>query len=263
MRVLLTGAAGFVGTAVGEVLEADGHEVVRVDLMLPQAHGDTRPPAGTHHVDVRDATSWLGLLRDVDAVCHQAAVVGAGAAVADLPEYAAAIDVYTDALGGERWLHVQEYAAPAEIPEAVTRRRFGELLAGAAEALEVPRERIATKTRARGKGGSKYGQLSHRGELLTVREGEARLKVNLFDYLDTGLFLDHRPLRLRIAREAQGGRFLNLFCYTGAATVRSPWSSWSRSRPPIPHVPTAFWIAASSLPAIVRTSISSISMRSE
>lgn len=140
---------------------------------------------------------------------------------ADLPEYAAAIDVYTDALGGERWLHVQEYAAPAEIPEAVTRRRFGELLAGAADALEVPRERIATKTRARGKGGSKYGQLSHRGELLTVREGEARLKVNLFDYLDTGLFLDHRPLRLRIAREAQGGRFLNLFCYTGAATVHA------------------------------------------
>ena len=70
----------------------------------------------------------------------------------------------------------------------------------ALEALEVPRDRIATKTRARGKGGSKYGQLAHRGELLTVREGEARLKVNLFDYLDTGLFLDHRPLRLRIAR---------------------------------------------------------------
>ena len=85
MRVLLTGSAGFVGTAVGEVLEADGHEVVRVDLMLPQAHGDTRPPAGTHHVDVRDAASWHGLLRGVDAVCHQAALVGAGVAVADLP----------------------------------------------------------------------------------------------------------------------------------------------------------------------------------
>ncbi|MDH5832970.1 bifunctional 23S rRNA (guanine(2069)-N(7))-methyltransferase RlmK/23S rRNA (guanine(2445)-N(2))-methyltransferase RlmL [Luteimonas kalidii] len=140
---------------------------------------------------------------------------------ADLPEYAAAIDVYTAAVTGERWLHVQEYAAPAEIPEAVTRRRFGELLAGAADALEVPRERTAIKTRARGKGGSKYGHLAHRGEFLTVREGEARLRVNLFDYLDTGLFLDHRPLRLRIAREAQGGRFLNLFCYTGAATVHA------------------------------------------
>ncbi|TWT21357.1 bifunctional 23S rRNA (guanine(2069)-N(7))-methyltransferase RlmK/23S rRNA (guanine(2445)-N(2))-methyltransferase RlmL [Luteimonas marina] len=140
---------------------------------------------------------------------------------ADIPEYAAAIDVYTDAGSRERWLHVQEYAAPAEIPEAVTRRRFGELLAGAAEALDVPRERIAVKTRAKGKGGSKYGHFAHRGEFMSVREGAARLRVNLFDYLDTGLFLDHRPLRLSIAEEARGGRFLNLFCYTGAATVQA------------------------------------------
>ena len=56
---------------------------------------------------------------------------------------------------------------------------------------------------------------------MTVREGAARLRVNLFDYLDTGLFLDHRPLRLRLQREARGKRFLNLFCYTGAATVHA------------------------------------------
>ncbi|HRO26409.1 MAG TPA: bifunctional 23S rRNA (guanine(2069)-N(7))-methyltransferase RlmK/23S rRNA (guanine(2445)-N(2))-methyltransferase RlmL [Luteimonas sp.] len=140
---------------------------------------------------------------------------------ADIPEYAAAIDVYTDAATRERWLHVQEYAAPAEIPEATTRKRFGELLAGAADVLEVPRERISVKTRAKGRGGSKYGHFAHRGEFLTVREGDARLRVNLFDYLDTGLFLDHRPLRDRIAREVQGRRFLNLFCYTGVATVRA------------------------------------------
>ncbi|HRN61824.1 MAG TPA: bifunctional 23S rRNA (guanine(2069)-N(7))-methyltransferase RlmK/23S rRNA (guanine(2445)-N(2))-methyltransferase RlmL [Luteimonas sp.] len=140
---------------------------------------------------------------------------------ADIPEYAAAIDAYTDAATRERWLHVQEYAAPAEIPEATTRKRFGELLAGAADVLEVPRERISVKTRAKGRGGSKYGHFAHRGEFLTVREGDARLRVNLFDYLDTGLFLDHRPLRDRIAREVQGRRFLNLFCYTGVATVRA------------------------------------------
>ncbi|MDH7454675.1 bifunctional 23S rRNA (guanine(2069)-N(7))-methyltransferase RlmK/23S rRNA (guanine(2445)-N(2))-methyltransferase RlmL [Luteimonas composti] len=140
---------------------------------------------------------------------------------ADIPEYAAAVDVYAEADTGTRWLHVQEYAAPTEIPETVTRKRFGELLAGAAEALEVPRERIAVKTRARGKGGSKYGHFAHRGEFLTVREGAARLRANLFDYLDTGLFLDHRPLRLAIAEEARDKRFLNLFCYTGAATVQA------------------------------------------
>ena len=140
---------------------------------------------------------------------------------ADIPEHAAAVDVYTDASSRERWLHVQEYAAPADIPEPVARRRLGELLAGAADALDVPRERIALKTRTRGKGGSKYGNLAHRGEFMTVREGNARLRVNLFDYLDTGLFLDHRPLRLRIAQEARDARFLNLFCYTGAATVQA------------------------------------------
>jgi 23S rRNA (guanine2445-N2)-methyltransferase / 23S rRNA (guanine2069-N7)-methyltransferase len=141
---------------------------------------------------------------------------------ADLPEYAAAIDVYAEAGDpGRRWLHVQEYAPPASVPEQTARRRLGDLLAAAREVFELPQERIAVKTRARGKGGSKYGRMDARGEFIVVREGGARLRVNLFDYLDTGLFLDHRPLRARIAAEAGGKRFLNLFCYTGAATVQA------------------------------------------
>lgn len=141
---------------------------------------------------------------------------------ADLPEYAAAVDVYAEADASERrWLHVQEYAAPAQIPEQDVRRRLNELLAAAREVFELPHERIALKTRSRGKGGSKYGRFDQRGEQLVVREGAVRLQVNLFDYLDTGLFLDHRPMRLRIAAEAPGTRFLNLFCYTGAATVHA------------------------------------------
>ncbi|GGK11790.1 bifunctional 23S rRNA (guanine(2069)-N(7))-methyltransferase RlmK/23S rRNA (guanine(2445)-N(2))-methyltransferase RlmL [Luteimonas terricola] len=142
---------------------------------------------------------------------------------ADLPEYAVAIDVYTEADDPDAtWLHVQEYAAPADIPDADVRRRFGEVLGAAREVFGVPRERLATKVRARGKGGSKYGAaVERRGEFITVREGAARLRVNLFDYLDTGLFLDHRPLRTRMQREARGKRFLNLFCYTGAATVHA------------------------------------------
>lgn len=141
---------------------------------------------------------------------------------ADIPEYAAAIDVYTtDEASPRTFLHVQEYAAPADIPENVQRRRLNELLAAAREVFAVPREHVALKTRARGKGGSKYGQMDSRGEFVTVREGDARLRVNLFDYLDTGLFLDHRPMRLRIAAEAEDVRFLNLFGYTGAATVHA------------------------------------------
>jgi len=141
---------------------------------------------------------------------------------ADLPEYAAAVDVYAEEGGqGRTFLHVQEYAAPASIPEADVRRRFGELLAAAREAFAVPAEQVAVKSRARGKGGAKYGRLAERDEFVVVRESGARLRVNLFDYLDTGLFLDHRPLRRRMALEARGKRFLNLFCYTGVASVQA------------------------------------------
>ncbi|MGX5672401.1 bifunctional 23S rRNA (guanine(2069)-N(7))-methyltransferase RlmK/23S rRNA (guanine(2445)-N(2))-methyltransferase RlmL [Thermomonas fusca] len=139
---------------------------------------------------------------------------------ADIPEYACAVDVYTT-IEGETWLHVQEYAAPAEIPEATTRKRLSDLLLAVREVFGLPREKVAVKTRSTGKGGSKYGHFDHRGQFLTVEEGAAKLQVNLFDYLDTGLFLDHRPLRAKMALEARGKRFLNLFCYTGVATVQA------------------------------------------
>lgn len=149
---------------------------------------------------------------------------------ADIPEYAAAVDVYT-AVGrdGEAsresfpqvWLHVQEYAPPREIPEAVARDRLRDLVRGAGQALDVPRERIALKTRYRAKGGSKYGRLERRDELLLVEEGGLRFRVNLFDYLDSGLFLDHRPARARLRAAAHDARFLNLFCYTATASVQA------------------------------------------
>lgn len=98
MRVLVTGAAGFIGTAVTELLRDSGHDVVAVDLMLPQAHGSSEPPEGVHLRDVREAADWRDLLRGVDVVCHQAAVVGAGVTVADLPLYASHNDLGTAAL---------------------------------------------------------------------------------------------------------------------------------------------------------------------
>ncbi len=141
---------------------------------------------------------------------------------ADLPEYAAAIDVYREDGGkGRIFLHVQEYAAPATIPDADVRRRRNELLSAAREVFQVPAEQVALKSRERGKGGSKYGRFEQRGEFILVRENDALLRVNLFDYLDTGLFLDHRPLRRHMAEESRGKRFLNLFCYTGVASVQA------------------------------------------
>lgn len=140
---------------------------------------------------------------------------------ADIPEYSAAVDVYTEVGSQDLWIHVQEYQAPAEIPETVTRKRLADLLAAVREVFAVHRERVAVKTRRIAKGGSKYGQLDQRNETILVEEGAARLRVNLFDYLDTGIFLDHRPLRTRIHDEAEDTRFLNLFCYTGVATLQA------------------------------------------
>lgn len=99
MRVLLTGAAGFVGAAVAGALRAGGHDVVAVDVLLPQSHGDNPDrPLDLHRLDVRDAGEWGDLLGGVDVVCHQAAMVGAGTSVADLPAYAAHNDLGTAAL---------------------------------------------------------------------------------------------------------------------------------------------------------------------
>jgi len=98
VKVLVTGSAGFIGTAICAALEDAGDDVVRVDVMLEQAHGSDEPPPGTQVLDVRDAATWGALLQGVDAVCHQAALVGAGVRVGDLPHYAAHNDLGTAAL---------------------------------------------------------------------------------------------------------------------------------------------------------------------
>lgn len=134
---------------------------------------------------------------------------------ADMPEYAVAVDVY-----GKN-LCVAEYQAPKEIDEAAAARRMEEVKRALPGALGLDPEAISYKQRQRQRGLNQYEKEDSRGELKSVREGQARLLVNLHDYLDTGLFLDHRPLRLRIASEAKGKDFLNLFCYTGAASVHA------------------------------------------
>ncbi len=102
MRVLLTGAAGFIGTRVAAALRAAGHDVVGIDAMLPGAHGRAaEPPAHCRVVDVRDAGELAPLLRGVDVVCHQAAVVGAGVNAADAPSYGSHNDYATTVLLAE------------------------------------------------------------------------------------------------------------------------------------------------------------------
>ncbi len=141
---------------------------------------------------------------------------------ADLPEYSAAIDVYENADDpGDVYLQVQEYQAPITVNENDARRRFGEILDAARAAFQVDKSHVAIKTRVRAKGGSKYGQTGASGAPLIVLEGSAKFEVQLFEYLDTGLFLDHRPLRLKMAKQSQDKDFLNLFAYTGTASVHA------------------------------------------
>jgi dTDP-L-rhamnose 4-epimerase len=102
VRVLLTGAAGFIGARVGAKLRDAGHEVVGLDAMLSAAHGKTaQPPDGVYEVDVRDAAGVAALLDGVDVVCHQAAVVGAGVDAADAPSYGSHNDYGTAVLLAE------------------------------------------------------------------------------------------------------------------------------------------------------------------
>ena len=99
MRVLLTGAAGFIGGRVHAALRADGHDVVAVDTLLDAAHGPGAVmPQDCHRLDIRDADAVTQALKGIDVVCHQAAVVGAGVNAADAPSYASHNDYGTAVL---------------------------------------------------------------------------------------------------------------------------------------------------------------------
>ncbi|MGX1127622.1 bifunctional 23S rRNA (guanine(2069)-N(7))-methyltransferase RlmK/23S rRNA (guanine(2445)-N(2))-methyltransferase RlmL [Pseudomonas sp. HLS-6 TE3448] len=134
---------------------------------------------------------------------------------ADMPEYALAIDLYQD------WVHVQEYAAPRSIDPEKAQARLFDALAAIPQALGIDQSRVVVKRRERQSGTRQYERQNTQGQFTEVNEGGVKLLVNLTDYLDTGLFLDHRPMRMRIQREAAGKRFLNLFCYTATASVHA------------------------------------------
>ncbi len=133
----------------------------------------------------------------------------------DLQEYNVSVDIY------EKWIQVQEYAAPSSVDEKIARARFQQVLAQVRHLFSVRRDRVFIKTRRKQKGKAQYQKQGSKKKMHVVREGKCSLLVNFTDYLDTGVFLDHRNIRLRIAREAKGKRFLNLFAYTGTATIHA------------------------------------------
>jgi 23S rRNA (guanine2445-N2)-methyltransferase / 23S rRNA (guanine2069-N7)-methyltransferase len=121
----------------------------------------------------------------------------------------------------KRYVHVQEYEAPDTIDPDKARQRLQHALGVIPLVLEIPREQMFFKVRRRQKGGGQYEKMDETGVFHEVREGPCRLLVNFTDYLDTGLFLDHRATRAMLGELAKGKHFLNLFGYTGTATVHA------------------------------------------
>ena len=143
---------------------------------------------------------------------------------ADIPEYAVAVDIY------DQSVYVQEYAPPATISEKVARERFAEVKQAVKEFSAHYRGKTHYKERRRQKGDSQYQRATEgASDIIEVTEGRGRFEVNLSDYLDTGLFLDHRPVRAMIGELVKGKSFLNLFCYTAAASVQAALAGAKRS----------------------------------
>lgn len=134
---------------------------------------------------------------------------------ADLPEYNVAIDRYGD------WVVVQEYAPPKTVDAHKARQRLFDIIAATIAVLGIAPNKLVLKTRERQKGKNQYQKMAEKGDFIEVREYNARLWVNLTDYLDTGLFLDHRIARRMLGQMSKGKDFLNLFSYTGSASVHA------------------------------------------
>ncbi|GAA64075.1 23S rRNA (guanine2445-N2)-methyltransferase [Pseudoalteromonas sp. BSi20311] len=134
---------------------------------------------------------------------------------ADIPEYNVAVDIYGDSAV------IFEYAAPKEIDEKTSEKRLQDVISLTAQQLDIAPENIAVKVRKKQKGEEQYTPMAKQNRTMVVEEFGAKFKVNLFDYLDTGLFLDHRLARRYIQENAKDKRFLNLFAYTGTASVHA------------------------------------------
>ncbi|MEY3219755.1 MAG: bifunctional rRNA ((2069)-N(7))-methyltransferase RlmK/23S rRNA [Pseudomonadota bacterium] len=134
---------------------------------------------------------------------------------ADIPEYAVAIDIY------QQWIHVQEYAPPKEIDPEKAQLRLQEITQIIPTVLQVSPNNVFLKVRQRQRGLQQYQKLSEVEKFYEIQEDNATFLVNFTNYLDTGLFLDHRLTRHQLKTLAKGKRFLNLFCYTGTATVHA------------------------------------------
>jgi len=137
---------------------------------------------------------------------------------ADLPEYALAIDVYQ---GNKTWINVQEYQAPKTISPEKANARLSAAVNEIPKIFNIPKDQVYLKVRSKQKGMEQYEKQDHSEQFEIIEEQGARFYVNFTDYLDTGIFLDHRPIRQHIRQQAKDKHILNLFAYTGTASVHA------------------------------------------
>mgnify|MGYP000329472363 CR=1 FL=1 len=137
---------------------------------------------------------------------------------ADLPEYAVAIDLY---YGDKLWVNVQEYEAPKTIEAHIANERLAGILAEIPRVLQIDKSQVFLKIRRKQRNTEQYEKQADKASFHIVKEQGCQFLVNFEDHLDTGLFLDHRPLRLQIQQQAKGKKFLSLFAYTGTASVHA------------------------------------------
>ena len=132
---------------------------------------------------------------------------------ADIPQYAVAIDKY------ENWVHVQEYQAPKTVDKNKAFLRINDVIDVVADILETKQQYVVLKVRKKQEGSAQYQKQDKKEYTTTVTENGLKFIVNMYDYIDTGLFLDHRYTRQLVKKLANKRSFLNLFAYTGSVTV--------------------------------------------
>ncbi|MBS3956130.1 MAG: bifunctional 23S rRNA (guanine(2069)-N(7))-methyltransferase RlmK/23S rRNA (guanine(2445)-N(2))-methyltransferase RlmL [Clostridiales bacterium] len=208
------GRAGRVGTLSDRTSATSGTPAT------PSAPG--HPPATPESEGVRQLANRLRKnVRHLGKWARRADITCYRIYDADLAEYALAVDVYHGAGPdeGRTLAHIAEYAPPDTVAPELARRRLTEAHATVADTLGIDPADVYLKVRTRQRGTAQYERQAAERRTLTVAEGGLLFEVNLSDYLDTGLFLDHRITRGMVRDAASGTRFLNLFAYTGTATV--------------------------------------------
>lgn len=135
----------------------------------------------------------------------------------DMPEYPLCVDVY------EGRLHVAEYQTKHQLGDEAYQAWIDECIEALMKVFGLARDSIFLKVRRKRQRFEQYEKVDHTANRFEVSEYGLKFLVNLSDYIDTGLFLDHRPLRKKVQSDSKGKHVLNLFCYTGAFSVHAAW----------------------------------------